>query len=376
VVREWRSNDAEDRDVKLFLCGDVMTGRGVDQILSHPSAPRLLEPYVRDARDYVRLAERVNGRIPTPVDDAYVWGAAQDALDRERPDARIVNLETSITTRDEYWPDKGIHYRMHPENIGCLAALRPDVCVLANNHVLDFGHAGLLETIDTLERAGIAIAGAGRDPAGAAAPARIPRAGRDVLVFAVADESSGVPPSWAAAPARPGVDLIADLSERSAAGLADRIAAARRPGDVVVVSIHWGTNWGWEVTDEQRRFARRLVEGGADVVHGHSSHHPRPIERHRGRLILYGCGDFLDDYEGIRGYEEFRDDLVLMYLPTLAPAGELVELRMTPLQLVRMRLTAPSPRDRRWLADTLDRASAPFGTRVVLDGETLVARFG
>ena len=73
------------------------------------------------------------------------------------------------------------------------------------------------------------------------------------------------------------------------------------------------------------RFAHWLVDGGVDIVHGHSSHHPRPIEVYRDRLILYGCGDFIDDYEGIEGYEQYRDDLVLMYFATLSPAtGELI----------------------------------------------------
>ena len=88
----------------LFLCGDVMTGRGVDQILAHPGARQLIEPYVRDALDYVRMAEAVHGPIPTPVPDAYIWGDALDELDRRHPDVRIVNLETAVTTADDFWP--------------------------------------------------------------------------------------------------------------------------------------------------------------------------------------------------------------------------------------------------------------------------------
>ena len=64
----------------LFLCGDVMLGRGVDQILAHPSEPRLQEELVHDARDYVRLAEEVNGPIPRQVGAGYVWGDALDVL--------------------------------------------------------------------------------------------------------------------------------------------------------------------------------------------------------------------------------------------------------------------------------------------------------
>jgi poly-gamma-glutamate capsule biosynthesis protein CapA/YwtB (metallophosphatase superfamily) len=56
------------------------------------------------------------------------------------------------------------------------------------------------------------------------------------------------------------------------------------------------------VDEDQVRFARRLIDGGVDVIHGHSSHDLRPVEVYRGRLILYGCGDCIDDYEGISGH--------------------------------------------------------------------------
>ncbi|MGH7710626.1 MAG: CapA family protein, partial [Gemmatimonadaceae bacterium] len=96
--------------VTLFLSGDVMTGRGVDQIFAQSNAPHLREPYIRDARDYVELAEQANGPIPRPVDPAYIWGDALGELDLVAPDARIINLETTITASDDFWPGKSIHY--------------------------------------------------------------------------------------------------------------------------------------------------------------------------------------------------------------------------------------------------------------------------
>jgi poly-gamma-glutamate synthesis protein (capsule biosynthesis protein) len=132
-----------------------------------------------------------------------------------------------------------------------------------------------------------------------------------------------------------------------------------------VASIHWGTNWGYEVPPAHVRFARRLVDGGVDVVHGHSSHHPRPIEVYRNRLILYGCGDFINDYEGILGHEEYRPDLTLMYFPTFdAVSGELRDLRMTPMQLRKLRLNRAAPEDARWLRDRLARISLEFRSAV------------
>ena len=354
--------------VTLFLCGDVMTGRGIDQALPHPCDPRLRESYLTSALGYVELAEAAHGPIPRPVDFAYVWGDALPELDRLRPDCRIVNLETAVTRSEDCAP-KGINYRMAPENVPCLAAAGIDCCVLANNHVLDWGQAGLVETLVTLERAGVAPAGAGRDLERAAAPAELPLSnGGRVLVFAFGSATSGIPAGWAAAPGRPGVNLLADLSPRAAAGIAERVAALRRPGDIVVASIHWGGNWGYRVPPAQRDFARALIDlAGVDVVHGHSSHHPKGIEVHDDRPILYGCGDFLNDYEGIGGYAAFRGDLALMYVVVLAAAtGRLVRLEMTPLCIRRFRLNRASRDDAAWLRNTLARESAAFGTRVEL----------
>jgi poly-gamma-glutamate capsule biosynthesis protein CapA/YwtB (metallophosphatase superfamily) len=354
--------------VILFLCGDVMTGRGVDQILPHPSTPEIFEPCIGDAREYVALAERASGPIARALPPEYIWGDALEELARAAPEARIINLETSVTTSDDCWIDKGIKYRMHPDNIACLTAARIDVCVLANNHVLDYGYAGLEETLDTLTASGLKVAGAGRNVTETRRPGIIdlPNANR-VLVFAFGSRSSGIPPAWKATPNCQGVEFLEDLSLATADKIIQRVGQLKRPGDIVVASIHWGSNWGYEVPRAHVQFAHRLIDGGVDLVHGHSSHHPRPIEVYRNKLVLYGCGDFIDDYEGIPGFEEFRDELVLMYLPAIDPHnGELLRLSMTPFRIQRMRLNRASLQEAAWLRDTVHRASCEFGTAVDL----------
>jgi poly-gamma-glutamate synthesis protein (capsule biosynthesis protein) len=92
------------------------------------------------------------------------------------------------------------------------------------------------------------------------------------------------------------------------------------------------------------------------------------IEVYKDRLILYGCGDFLNDYEGIEGYEYYRDDLTLMYFPGLDPStGKLVALGMTPMQIKHFRLNRASSADALWLSDILNREGKRFGTRVELN---------
>jgi poly-gamma-glutamate capsule biosynthesis protein CapA/YwtB (metallophosphatase superfamily) len=360
--------------VTLFLGGDVMTGRGIDQVLPRPGSPRLHEAYVGSALGYVELAERAHGRISRPVTFSYVWGDLLSDLESRSPDLRIVNLETSITTSEEALP-KGINYRMHPANVPCLAAAKIDCCVLANNHLLDWGVPGLRETLEALAGTGIATAGAGRSAEDAQRPATLVTMGEGrVLVFGFGMPSSGIPDDWAAIDTRPGVNLLPDSSPRSVSRAVERMERWRRPDDRIVISIHWGGNWGYAVPREERELAHRLIEAGVDVVHGHSSHHPKGIEVYQGRLVLYGCGDLLNDYEGISGHEEFRGDLALGYLASLEPSGTLKHLDLLPYRIRRFRLERAATEDTRWLRDTLDREGKALGTAVELaaDGSLTV----
>jgi poly-gamma-glutamate capsule biosynthesis protein CapA/YwtB (metallophosphatase superfamily) len=361
--------------ITLFLCGDVMTGRGVDQVLPHPGDPALYEPYMKSALGYVELAEQTNGPIPKPVEFSYIWGDALEELARVAPDVRVINLETSITKSNDYWRGKGINYRMHPQNILCITAAGIDCCCLANNHVLDWGYAGLAETLETLHEANVNSAGAGRDEKEAQAPAIVEVAGKGrVLVFACGSETGGIPRRWAAAQDRPGVNLLMDLSDETVRRFSAHVHKLKRRGDVAVASIHWGGNWGYAISRDQTAFAHKLIdEAGIDVVHGHSSHHVKGIEVYKEKLIIYGCGDFLDDYEGIGGNEEFRDDLALMYFARVEPfSGRLVDLHMTPMQIQRFQLHRASHQDVLWLKGVLDREGSRFRTRVELTAENTI----
>ncbi len=369
-IRQESAEQSKTDAIAIFLCGDVMTGRGIDQILSHPSDPVIHEGYMKDARGYVEIAEKANGPIPRSSAPAYIWGDALDELKKMAPDLRMINLETSVTKSDDYWKGKGINYRMHPENIDCITAAEIGVCSLANNHVLDWGYAGLKETLETLKEARIRGVGAGEDLKEAESPAIIEIAVKGkVIVFAFGSPTSGVPLDWAASQKRPGVNLLKGFSDDTVQGIRERVKEVKRERDIVIASIHWGRNWGYHVPREEIDFAHQLIDGGGvDIVHGHSSHHVKGIEVYQDRLILYGCGDFLNDYEGIGGYEYYRADLGLMYFASIDPStGKLVQLQMTPTQIKRLKVNRASREDAQWLADTLDREGKKFGTRVKLD---------
>jgi poly-gamma-glutamate synthesis protein (capsule biosynthesis protein) len=352
-----------------------MTGRGIDQVLSHPGDPTLHESYVKDARDYVHLAERANGPIPRSVKPSYIWGDALDELEKASPDLRIINLETSITSSDDYWRGKAINYRMHPANISCITALKPDLCVLANNHVLDWGRPGLIETLAILKQANVKSAGAGRNRKEAEAPAIMEIRGKGrVIVFAFGSPTSGIPFEWAASKNKPGINFLEDFSDDAVRNIKGMVEEVKQQGDIAIASFHWGGNWGYAVPHEQMELARRLIDHASiDVIYGHSPHHVKGIEVYKGKPVLYGCGDFLDDYEGISGYEQFRSDLGLMYFVTMdLLSGNLVRLRMTPTQIRNFRINRASTSDALWLRDILNREGSALGTHVDLDRENVL----
>jgi len=373
-VHDMRA-DTRARDttpVSLFLSGDVMLGRAIDQVLPHRNDPVLYEDYIKDARDYVRLAEKANGPIRKPVDCSYVWGDALAELDSIKPDARIINLETSVTSQGSPWKNKYIHYRMHPKNVDCITSAGIDIAVLANNHVLDWGYRGLADTLVTLHKAGVKTAGAGGDLSEASRPAIVElRTGGRLLVYAWGHASSGVPRPWAATETRPGVNRLDYLDRQTVQQIRNSVNRDRRSGDIVVVSLHWGGNWGYDIPSWQTEFAHRLVdEAGIDVVHGHSSHHVKGIEVYNGKLIIYGSGDLLNDYEGIGGHEQYRADLALMYFADIDPqTGKLVKLLMTPTQIRKLRINRAGAQDAAWLEDLLNREGRRFGTGVRLNPE-------
>lgn len=353
------------KPIRLFLCGDVMTGRGVDQVLPHPSDPRLYERYVKNALTYVELAEKANGPIEKPVSFSYIWGDALSTIGAA--DVRVINLETTVSKTGKPFP-KGINYRMHPSNLPCITEAGIDCCVLSNNHAFDWDHAGFIETLVTLRGAGLKTAGAGRDGEDAARPAICDsQGGGRVLVFGFGSTDSGIPASWAASDDRPGVNLLRK-DAREVRRIARRVTASRNPHDIVVASIHWGSNWGYRIPADHQELAHRLIdEAGVDIVHGHSSHHVKGIEVYRGKLILYGCGDFINDYEGIGGHAKYRGDLALTYSASVRPTdGRLVRLEMLPLQMRRLRLNRAAKRDVRWLRGVLTREGKAFGTTAEL----------
>jgi len=248
--------------VRILLAGDVMLGRLVNQALKHK-------------------------------DPDYVWG---DTLPLFRAaDVRICNLECVLSDRGRPWsvPPKVFHFRSDAKNVSVLAAAGIDVVSLANNHVLDYEYVALLEMLDILERAAIRYSGAGRNRNEARRPAVLDRNGKRVAVIAATDNE----PSWEAAAELPGTFYTPiDTSDHRAAELIALVSETARHATVLIVSLHWGPNWGYDPPREHVLFARTLIDAGAAIVFGHSPHVFRGVEIYKGKPILYSAGDFIDDY--------------------------------------------------------------------------------
>lgn len=348
-----------------------MLGRLIDQLfLQHvdePSEARIAESFRRSNAGLTHYEPR------TP------WGNTLPLL--HSADLNILNLETSATTHPMKWPDKVFNYRMHPENIAAIQAARINYAGLANNHTLDFCEPGLLETVRTVKKAGIAFAGAGETREEATRPAilKLPSSDQDqdheIHIWAASDH----PRDWARVPNFHFIDYTQKTRDR----LKELITTSTPTAPALkVFSVHWGPNYSWQPAREIRDLAHFLIDScGVDIIHGHSSHHVQGVERYKGKLIIYGCGDFVDDYALT---PEYRNDISGIWQVTVEETAgrdggrglRLKRLDLYPTKIDRFtakRLTGDEP-DSDWVRQRIKTLSTELGTTVELEtgGEGLV----
>ena len=337
---------------RLGFTGDVMLGRLVDE------------------------RQRFERRSP-----AAVWGSVFERL--RSLDGLFVNLECCLSTRGERWTRtyRPFHFRAHPDwALSALDAAGVDWATLANNHLLDYGETALLDTLDHLDGAGIARSGAGGNLAAARAPAvvdveiggdRADGAGdeRDSQRVAFVSATDNTP-EFAAGPEKPGVAYL-DLRDEveSRAVLAEQLASAREADpDLLVASLHWGPNFAEAPPRRFRELARWLAERDVDVIHGHSAHIFQAVEVHEGSLVLYDCGDFVDDYAVD---PDLRNDRSFLFEVEVV-GGEVAALRLVPTETEGCAVRLASEGAAEWSRRRMCELSKPFGTTFERDGGTLV----
>lgn len=248
--------------LRLLFVGDVMLGRMVNDLLRQ-------------------------------VEADYPWGDTKTLF--QAADWRACNLECVISDRGRPWSrtPKEFHFRSDAKNVAVLKAVGIDAVSVANNHALDFEYDAMLEMLRLLDRAGIQHAGAGADAAEAVRPGVCAVKGVSIELIAFTDNA----PEWEAGPKSAGLFYLPiDVSDERVGTLFETVRETRKRNDLVVVSAHWGPNWGYEPLAAHVRFGHALIEAGANIVFGHSGHIFQGVELYKGRPIMYCTGNFIDDY--------------------------------------------------------------------------------
>lgn len=247
----------------------------------------------------VMLGRLVNQALKTQPPE-YPWGDTLPFFNQA--DLSFCNLESVVSDIGQpclpagrAWSatPKAFHFRSDAKNIEVLKAAQIKAVSLANNHVLDFEYEAMFEMLKLLTSAEIAFAGAGATFTVASKPAFLKFNQQKLGFIAFTDNE----PQWESADLVPGIFYVpVNRKDRRAQQLAEIIRHAKKESDILVVSAHWGPNWGYAPPAEHPSFAHFLVDQGADIVFGHSAHVFRGIEIYRNKVIFYSTGNFIDDY--------------------------------------------------------------------------------
>ncbi len=310
----------------IGFAGDVMLGRTLDRIIS--------------ARGY-----------------NYPWGNVLPLM--KTMDANIINLETTLTGSTKQLI-KTFNFKASPDKVRSLINANVTIANLANNHILDYEKEGLLETIETLDKAGIKHVGAGTNNEMATLPLLISKKDIRIGVIGLTDNE----PEWKANTG-PGTFFINVEDKTDREKVLDKIENLVEKTDIVIISIHWGPNKREQPTQEFIRFAHTMVDHGAHIIHGHSAHILQGVENYNNRLILYDTGDFVDDYAVD---PELRNDLSAFFILTVSKLG-LVNLTIVPVRIFQYQVNLAREGDYNWVINRMKRLSSSFKTNIDAEGK-------
>ena len=327
------------------------------------------------------------------VQGKYLWGDYLDLKLDPPPNLRLMNLETALTrsiNNKDIPRSKGINYHCHLDNIeGVIEGYRnvrhgssdsSPVCVtLANNHIMDFGRQAFVqETLPFLNaytqkhNGSVQFAGVGSNIHEASRPASwtisLPSLNKEVEevkvhVVSVGSMDSGVPSQWKAASGGAGVFWLPRLDSMEAVNDAIKLLNhwltvydiapnnIQKTKSLIILSIHWGPNWAYRYHGDNQKFRREFAhqcieQCGVDILYGHSSHHIRGFEVYNGKLIIYGAGDLINDYEGFAnpGDEKYCEYGALILADVSTETKTLHQLNLIPtvMDQLQLKLLCPS----------------------------------
>ncbi len=312
------------KNITIALAGDTMLGRGVNEAILK------------------------NGYL-------YPWGNIIPLL--KTADLRVVNLETTLTKSMQKAP-KVFNFKSDPKNVKSLKEAHIDVVSLANNHIKDFGNEGLLETLKTLQAAGIKSVGAGKNLKQARAPLIIKKNGIKIGIIGATDNE----PTWQATKTNAGTNYF---NVRNLDQLLDDIKKLKKQVDIVIVSLHWGPNMRERPTKDYINAAHKMVNAGADIIQGHSSHNFQGIETYKDKLILYDTGDLVDDY---RVDPVLRNDWSFIYFVTVSKDG-VKNVTLVPIKIDNMQANRAIEPEKSMILKRIQSLSKEFRTAFSDNGE-------
>ncbi len=344
--------------IKIAFLGDIMLGRSVTEAI------------VANGPD-------------------YPWGDTRQIL--SEADLRIGNLECPISDQGAKWKRKKFHFRASPRAIDALKAARIDCVALANNHIMDYGLVAMEDTIRLLDDAGIGHAGAGSNQTQAMTPAFLKAGGLEVAFLSVTDDM----PVWQATEEKAGINyiplrswprsfrtlrpqfilrppveyVIFQFTWREIMKTVQKGLSLAERADITVLSCHWGPNFRAKPYSIFKKFARKLIESGVDVIHGHSAHLFQGVGKWKNKPILFDTGDFLEDFE----VDQFRSDLSFIFMLDFNPQTKRAEkITLFPIYISKCQSNLASDS----LADTIcgkmQRLCAKMGMKAQRDGRNLV----
>lgn len=315
------------KTIQVGVMGDVMIGRLVNEQL-----------------DY----------LPSK----YIWGDILPIL--KSNNLNLINLEAALTTSSKLVP-KVFNFKADPPKVQTLMDASVHVANLANNHVLDYSEEGLLETINTLDKAGIKHIGAGKNIAEASAPVILMVDGIKIGFLGCTDNE----PSWLATQNRPGINFL-EVGDIQA--IKSQILELRPKVDIIVLSIHWGPNMRERPPKKFIDFAHHLIDLGVDLFHGHSAHIFQAVEAYKGKLILYDTGDFVDDY-----YVDpfLRNDYSFLFLVECSKKG-IQRLRLIPVLINEFQVNRAKGEEAKAIMKRMERLSKEMNTTLVYQDNELV----
>ncbi len=245
----------QPQTVTLYAVGDVMLGRHIATVMQRQGADR---PF-RNIGPVLRQADIVLGNFEAPI---------------------------SAVTATLFFPEKPYSFHASPPAAQAVAGASFHLLSLANNHALDYGPDALFLTQDLLAAQGVAAFGAGKDLAEARRPVIVTRKG---IRFGFLGYGIGHSTRMYALKARPGISPVVMENIRA------DMEALRRQVDIVVLSLHWGTEYQSVPSARQRAEAHQMIDWGADLIVGHHPHVMQGIEVYKGRIIAYSLGNFIFD---------------------------------------------------------------------------------